>query len=67
MTSFYLDCLFKGPVFKYSHWGLKLQRMNWRVMVGKAVPPITPGDSTNSAQVIATQEGEFQQFILNST
>lgn len=34
--------------------------------MGKAVLSITPGDSTNSAQVIATQEGEFQQFILNS-
>ena len=34
--------------------------------MGKAVLSITPGDSTNSAQVITTQEDEFQQFILNS-
>ena len=59
MTSFYLNCLFKGPIFKYSHWGLKLQHVNWRVKVGKAVPSITPGGSTNSAQVITTQEDEF--------
>ena len=58
MTSFYLNYLFKGPVFKYSHQRVKSSTYEL-VGGGKTVPSITPGDYAKSAQVIAAQESEF--------
>ena len=58
MTSFYHNYLLKGPVFKYSHQGVRSSTYELGGG-GETVPSITPGYSAKSAQVIAAQENEF--------
>ena len=48
MTSFYHNYHFKGPIFKYSHQGVKASTYELRGGVGETVPSVTPGDSTKS-------------------